>query len=71
MNQDAVEDSGDSLLKAVLANSDQVRSKLKTQKEYDDLIAGLEKIKKSEEEKGKFITQEGDIDQRGSDKKDI
>ena len=35
------------------------------------MIASLEKIKKTEEEKGRFAAQEGDIDQRGAEKKDI
>lgn len=40
-------------------------------KEYDELVASLEQIKKEEEEKGKFQTVEGNVDLRGDDKKDV
>ena len=35
------------------------------------MVAGLEKIRKSEEEKGRFIAQQGDIDARGAEKKNV
>lgn len=47
-----VEDSGDALLKAVQLHADDIRSKISSQKEYDDLVAGLTKIAKAEAEKG-------------------
>jgi ABC-type transport system involved in Fe-S cluster assembly fused permease/ATPase subunit len=41
------------------------------EKEYSEFIKKLEEIQKSEEEKGKFIAQEGDVDQRDERLKDI
>ena len=40
-------------------------------KEYTDAIASLEKIQKALEKKGKFISVEGDIDNRDKSKKDV
>ncbi len=41
------------------------------EKEYENLAAQLELIKKEQEKKGKFISVEGEIDSRDESKKDI
>ena len=67
---DGVEDSGDALLKAVSAHEAEVRG-LISEKEYTELVAGLEKIRKAEEDKGHFVAKEGDIDVRPAEKLDM
>lgn len=67
---DGVEDSGDALLKAVSAHEAEVRE-LISEKGYTELVAGLEKIRKAEEDKGHFVAKEGDIDIRPAEKLDM
>ena len=38
---------------------------------FDEALTLLEELKKDEEKKGRFVAVEGDIDRRGSEKKDI
>jgi len=53
----------------MLRNRDSVINALGV-KEYDDLLEVLEDMRKEELKKGRFMAVEGDIDQRGPEKKD-
>lgn len=66
-----VEETGESLLKALTRHQTALRGSVIPEDRYTELVEKLEKVQKEEEEKGKFITHEGDIDQRGQDKRDI
>jgi ABC-type multidrug transport system fused ATPase/permease subunit len=66
------EDSAESLLRELIAHSQEIKAALPNgEAGFNDMVAELEKLKKVEEEKGKFIAQEGDIDIRGAEKKNI
>ena len=40
-------------------------------KEYSEILAVLDELRKEEKKKGRFIAVEGDIDLRGPEKKDM
>lgn len=66
----AFDDSAEVLLREVKRYEGDVKAKI-GEKEYQELVSSLEAIKKEEEEKGKFLSVEGNVDLRGQEKKDM
>ncbi len=50
-----MEETGESLLKALSRHDTALRGSLITEEKYKGLVEKLEKLKKEEEDKGKFI----------------
>lgn len=69
--EEQIEESGESLLKAFTRYESQLKNGKLSEEQYKKYLEKLEKIQKAEEEKGKFIAQEGDIDQRDAALKDL
>ena len=54
----------------MLRNRDSLTKTL-GQEEYNETLAVLEDMSKEESKKGRFMAVEGDIDQRGPEKRDV
>jgi hypothetical protein len=68
--KNVIDDSADALIEEYEKNQSILREKLGA-KEFDEMMELLKELKKDEEKKGKFQAVEGDIDTRGSEKKDV
>ena len=68
--ENAFDEQAGSILNEIKKNEAYLKAKLGEEK-LKEVKEILEKIHKEEEAKGEFVTQEGDIDRRTPDKKDI
>ena len=68
--ENAFDEQAGSILNEIKKNEAYLKAQLGEEK-FKEVKEILEKIHKEEEAKGEFVTQEGDIDRRTPDKKDI
>ncbi|CDW81593.1 abc transporter family protein [Stylonychia lemnae] len=66
----ALDDSAESLITKFKDNQKIIVKEL-GENEFNETLSLLEDLKKDEIKKGKFLAQQGDIDRRGEDKKDM